>query len=126
MEDPDKQLHRTLLKHVTETRSRLSEANIGSAFALTITVSGRLNSSDPLKIAYRLTSGTWGENPTEGSALTPVTEEFLRRHGWNKTYAPLALPPPEDELVVPPPAPSHGTLVIDLPAKAKADDDLPF
>lgn len=101
MDAADKHLHAVVLAHIAEVRKRLSEANIGPTFSVAITVSGRLNSEDGLKVAYSVTK-EWGANATEGNALTPVVDEFLRRLGWNARYAPLALAAPE-EAVEPPP-----------------------
>lgn len=86
-------LHRELALAITELRSRLDKANIGSSFRLDIEVSGRISGGDVL-VSYRLGHSYGSANPT-GARLSPVIDEFLRRNGWDETNAPLALESPE-------------------------------
>lgn len=125
----DRELHDTVLAAVAAMRDRLSDANIGSQFHLAIVIEGRLNSADPPKVAYKLSADGWSTGATEGNALTPVVDEYMRRAGWNKRHAPLALPPAEEPPVEPPPAPYVPTSTEEVQAALsgkKSDDDLVF
>jgi hypothetical protein len=121
MNAQDKALHYAIQAAATEVRQRLSDANVGSTFSISITISGRLNSSDPLKVAYKVANNSWESGP-EGNALTPVVDECLRRIGWNDAYSPTCLPAPED-IVEPPPAPETFSTVEKVPVPA---DEEPF
>lgn len=89
-------LHPAVVNAVIELRQRLADANIGSTFRLDIEVSGRIEGGD-VKVTYRL-GDTYGSNNPAGARLSPVVDEFLRRHGWNSANAPLCLEAPSDEL----------------------------
>jgi hypothetical protein len=86
----DQELHDALLAATAGLRDKLSDANIGSHFNLTIEIKGRLNSSEPAMVAYRLNESLWQGGP-EGNRLGPVADELIRRHGWSKRHSPLQL-----------------------------------
>lgn len=87
-------IHASFVACTNYVRDRLGEANVGS-FSLTIAASGRtMTDRDEVKIEYRLSDNAWDGNAVKGNSLEAVTTELLRRHGWNATHAPLALPGP--------------------------------
>ena len=85
-------IHASFVACTNYVRERLAEANIGS-FNLQIKASGRtMTDRSEVKIEYRLGDSEWGYNSVEGNSLEAVCTEMLRRHGWNESHKPLALP----------------------------------
>jgi hypothetical protein len=73
-------------REVKNIRQRLADADIGSEFNLTIQASGRVQDGD-VKITYKLAKDTYS-TAVEGNSLTPTTDEYMRRMGWNSANAP--------------------------------------
>ena len=86
------QLNEYLKLAVDEIRERFGEANL-SEFRLLVVCSGRTLSGEA-KIEFKLSSDSWGTDPTSGGDLGAVIDEALRREGWKGRNAPLALPRP--------------------------------
>lgn len=74
-------------------RDKLSQADV-SEFELEITISGRVDSSDPLKISY-LIGKCYDDAKTKGVELGPTVAEYLRRKGWEEKNDYKALPAPK-------------------------------
>lgn len=88
-------IHAYFAACVEHVRERFAEANIGS-FCLTIKASGRtMTDRDEVKIEYNLTDSEWGSG-VKGNSLEAVIVEQMRRHGWDKSHAPLTLPKPRN------------------------------
>ena len=91
-------IHASFVSCVSYIRSRLGEANVGG-FTFTISASGRtMTDRSEVKIEYNLSDNDWSShNSVKGNSLEAVVDEMLRRHGWNSTHAPLALPGTDEE-----------------------------
>lgn len=79
-----------LKREIKRLRERLANANIGSEFRLDIEVTGRVQEGE-VKVTYKLSQGSYGQNATEGNSLAPTLDEFMRRYGWNSVNAPKAI-----------------------------------
>lgn len=91
-------IHASFVAATNYVRSRLAEANIGG-FHFEITSSGRtMTDKSEVKIVYQLNDRDYSYGSTvEGNSLEAVVDEVLRRNGWQKAHAPLALPGAEEE-----------------------------
>jgi len=49
------------------------------------------------KIEYKVSPSAWGGSEVGGNDLSAVIDEIIRRNGWEKRNAPLALPGPRSE-----------------------------
>jgi hypothetical protein len=79
---------------VLDVRARLTECEDLPNFELTITASGRVHEGT-IEVSYNL-EGRYND-VVKGGRLTPVLDEFSRRHGWQRANAPLCLGGPETE-----------------------------
>ena len=87
-------LHDNVIRATTEIRSRLGDANVGS-FDFTIHASGRtMTDADECKIEYNVGVSRYDGASVKGNDLERCIVELLRRHGWDETNAPKALPAP--------------------------------
>ena len=84
------QFEKLVEETVKQVQQRLRDADIGSEFVLTIEARGRVQEGN-VKISYELDRGYYDAAKSTGYALAPVVDEFLRRFGWNKRNAPLAI-----------------------------------
>ncbi len=98
-EELSAKLHAIVAETTVSLRQELNDAEIGSSFNMSIDVSGRVAGGDVI-VKYSV-SGLYGSKVTEGSRLAPVLSEFMRRNGWEKRNAPLALPAPGEPLEEP-------------------------
>lgn len=74
-------------------REKFSKANV-SEFFLEITVEGRVDSLDTLKVSYVL--GRYHDDAkVKGCNLPSVVAEHLRRRGWEENNDYKALPAPK-------------------------------
>lgn len=88
-------IHPAFVACTNYVRDALGRADVGS-FVLTIKASGRtMTDRNEVKIEYRVADNTWDGNAVTGNSLDAVVVELLRRHGWNETHQPLALPEPK-------------------------------
>jgi len=73
-------------------REELRSANIGSYFTFELSAKGRVQDGD-VKISVVLHNNEYGSDSVNiaGDSIEAVSEEFMRRHGWQKRHAPLAL-----------------------------------
>jgi hypothetical protein len=97
--DLSERLHAVLAEAVAQVRQELSDAEIASRFRLDIEASGRLSCGDIL-VSYKV-GESYGSSNAEGGRLDTVLSEYMRRSGWNKRNAPLALPAPGERLLEP-------------------------
>ena len=82
------ELHAAVCKAVTEARETLAMgSDSGSHIVLSIEISGRILGGD-LKIEYG--AGEYAGS-VRGNTLEAVLHEHMRRNGWNRRHAPLAL-----------------------------------
>lgn len=78
-------------------------------FRMEIKAQGRIQDGE-IKIEFILCRDIYGSDPVKGNSLEAVTEEYLRRAGWQAVNAPIAISftkvtpapvpgnPPEDEI----------------------------
>jgi len=95
-------------REVTRLREKLKPAAekgvlSGNEFYFIITASGRILDGE-LLLKYSLQRNSYEYNPVAGNSPNAVTDEFLRRAGWEKINAPLAIsakPPVQDNDEIP-------------------------
>ena len=95
-------LHAAIAEAIADVQQELVDKEIGGSFRIDIEVSGRINDGEVL-VEYRV-GDCYGSNNPKGARLAPVVSEYLRRRGWNKANAPMALMAPgefRDEPVAP-------------------------
>jgi hypothetical protein len=86
-------LHDVFIAATRHVRTRFGNADVGG-FYLSIEAQGRtLTDEAEIKIEYRLGTGRYDDKVT-GNDLERCIVEMLRRHGWDETNAPKALPAP--------------------------------
>jgi hypothetical protein len=78
---------------VLKLKEQLRLAEEISRFHLRITAEGRVDGE--VRLTFSL--GEYGDS-VSGNDLNVVTEEFLRRHGWDLRHAPLCLPNAEQSV----------------------------
>jgi hypothetical protein len=81
-------LERAVRAAVLEVRSRLQQCEDLPSFELEIKAQGRVHEGE-IEISYNL-EGRYND-VVRGGRLTPVVDEFARRHGWNKINAPICI-----------------------------------
>lgn len=83
------ELHKAIIEAARNVRDVFDSNDVGH-MTLEIEVSGRVH--DEIKIKYGV-----GEYLATcyGGDLIAVLDEYMRRQGWDKRNAPLALPAPE-------------------------------
>lgn len=86
-------LENVLAQICKSMREKLSAADV-SEFYLEITISGRVDSCDPLRIEY-LVGRSYDDAKVTGNDLTKTFAEHLRRHGWEEANDYKALPAPK-------------------------------
>lgn len=86
-------LHTVFTDAINEYRKELADANIEcNTFEISVSASGRVQDGD-VKITYEC--GPQYGNAVKGGTLEAVVEEYLRRNGWDRRHAPLALEAPK-------------------------------
>jgi len=78
-----------LKRELKRVRRVLAQDESLSEFKLSITASGRVNDGD-VKLSFGVADSTYA-TPINGSDLDATIEEFMRRRGWTKRWAPKAL-----------------------------------
>jgi hypothetical protein len=89
-------LERAVRAAVLDIRSRLQECEDLPNFELNIEAKGRVHEGE-VTISYNLEG--YYTDVVKGGRLTPVLDEFARRHGWKKVNAPICIggPAPDAE-----------------------------
>ena len=77
-------------RNIQELLAEHIEEGVGSdrARAGAGALAGRIVGGD-LKVEYRL--GEWTEDRVTGNSIDAVVNEYMRRKGWDKRHAPLAI-----------------------------------
>ena len=75
---------------VRQVRAALAAANLPADFNFRVEASGRVTDGE-VKLAFRLGPDGYSSGAVEGNSIEPVVSEYLRRHGWKKVNAPLAI-----------------------------------
>jgi hypothetical protein len=82
------QLHAYLVTSLDEIRTRFAEADLGY-FRLDIECTGHTHGTHDTKIAYKLSSSSYGDADSATAArLDRAIEEHLRRKGWSQANDP--------------------------------------
>jgi hypothetical protein len=87
-----KSIERDFAETVAQVKHALSVAD-ESHFVLRLEASGRTHDGT---VEIKISLGKYGSE-VEGDSVEAVVDEYLRRNGWNKRHAPLALPAPRSD-----------------------------
>ena len=79
-----------LKREITKIQKRVSKVESISFLNLQIEAKGRMDGD--IKILFRISDNEYDiSSGPKGNDLDALTEEFMRRHGWEKRNAPLML-----------------------------------
>lgn len=95
-------------REVTRLREKLKPAAekgvlSGNEFSFIVKASGRILDGE-VKLEYKLSKSFYESDAVVGNSPSAVSDEFLRRAGWEKVNAPLAIsakPPVPDSDEIP-------------------------
>ena len=75
---------------VRQVRAALRGADQGSEFEFEIHAKGRVQEGE-VKLSFKLADGYYAGVSVTGNSVQGVLDEYLRRQGWTKRNAPLAI-----------------------------------
>lgn len=84
------ELERAFIAAVVKLRTALAKAETGSYFEFTAKATGRVQDGD-VNVEFVLSKDGYS-SVVKGDTVEAVTEEYLRRNGWQSAHNYLALP----------------------------------
>ena len=89
-------LHQAFVTDASKVREALGDMD-KSSFFVRVEISGRtLSDADECKITYQVGSNSWGSDNVSGDSIETCLKELMRRLGWSREHAPLALAAPRE------------------------------